>query len=308
MTLGTWLALFVTLVATAELVRALRHRALRQERWRRFFRHRTTTWGLGILVFLVLVAVAAPLIAPFDPNKQLDIVHLKNHSPSWTFLLGTDVLSRDVWSRTVYGARVSLGIGALGALVAVALGTFVGAVAGYYQRWIDAVLMRGVDVGLALPRIFILLMAVALWDGLPFAALIIVIGLTSWFGTSRLVRAEVLSLRQRDFVVAARALGAGSGRVIFRHVLPNAAAPIIVSAALGVGNVLLLEASLSFLGIGVKPPDPTWGNMIADNAPSIYTAPWSTLFPGLAISLVVLSLNAVADGVRDALDPREEAA
>src|SRR5439155_20056 len=148
-----------------------------------------------------------------------------------------------------------------GALVAVALGTLVGAVAGYYQRWIDAVLMRGVDVGLALPRIFILLMAVALWDGLPFAALIIVIGLTSWFGTSRLVRAEVLSLRQRDFVVAARALGAGSGRIIFRHVLPNAAAPIIVSAALGVGNVLLLEASLSFLGIGIKPPDPTWGNV-----------------------------------------------
>ncbi len=308
MTLGTWLALFVTLVATAELVRALRHRALRQERWRRFFRHRTTTWGLGILAFLVLVALAAPLVAPFDPTKQLDIVHLKNHSPSWTFLLGTDVLSRDVWSRTVYGARVSLGIGALGALVAVALGTLVGAVAGYYQRWIAAVLMRGVDVGLALPRIFILLMAVALWDGLPFAALIIVIGLTSWFGTSRLVRAEVLSLRQRDFVVAARALGAGNGRVIFRHVLPNAAAPIIVSAALGVGNVLLLEASLSFLGIGVKPPDPTWGNMIADNAPSIYAAPWSTLFPGLAISLVVLSLNAVADGVRDALDPREEPA
>jgi len=308
MTLGTWLALFVALVVTAELVRVLRHRGMRQERWRRFFRHRTTTWGLAILTFLVIIALAAPLIAPFDPNRQLDIVHLTNHPPSWTFLLGTDGVSRDVWSRTVYGARVSLGIGALGALVAVALGTLVGAVAGYFQRGIDTVLMRGVDVGLALPRIFILLMAVALWDGLPFAALIIVIGLTSWFGTSRLVRAEVLSLRQRDFVVAARALGAGSGRVIFRHVLPNAAAPIIVSAALGVGNVLLLEASLSFLGIGVKPPDPTWGNMIADNAPSIYTAPWSTLFPGLAISLVVLSLNAVADGVRDALDPREEAA
>ena len=308
MTLGSWLALVVALVLAAELVRLLRQRGMRQERWRRFFRHRTATWGLGILTFLVIVALAAPLIAPFDPNKQLDIVHLTNHAPSWTFLLGTDGVSRDVWSRTVFGARVSLGIGALGALVAVSLGTLVGAVAGYYQRWVDAVLMRGVDVGLALPRIFILLMAVALWDGLPFAALIIVIGLTSWFGTSRLVRAEVLSLRQRDFVVAARALGAGSGRVIFRHVLPNAAAPIIVSAALGVGNVLLLEASLSFLGIGVKPPDPTWGNMIADNAPSIYTAPWSTLFPGLAISLVVLSLNAVADGVRDALDPREEAA
>jgi len=308
MTLGTWFALFVALVMAAELVRALRHRAMRDERWRRFFRHRTTSWGLGILAFLVLVALAAPLIAPFDPNKQLDIVHLKNHGPSWIYLLGTDVLSRDVWSRTVYGARVSLGIGALGALVAVSLGTLVGAIAGYYQRWIDAVLMRGVDVGLALPRIFILLMAVALWDGLPFAALVIAIGLTSWFGTSRLVRAEVLALRQRDFVVAARALGAGSGRVIFRHVLPNAAAPIIVSAALGVGNVLLLEASLSFLGIGIKPPDPTWGNMIADNASSIYSAPWSTLFPGLAISLVVMSLNAVADGVRDALDPREDAA
>ncbi|OLC10900.1 MAG: hypothetical protein AUH41_01950 [Gemmatimonadetes bacterium 13_1_40CM_66_11] len=278
---------------------------MRRERWRRFFRLRTTSWGVGILTFLVLVALAAPLLAPFDPNRQLDIVHLTNRPPSWTFLLGTDPLSRDVWSRLVYGTRVSLGIGALGALVAVALGTLVGALAGYYRRWIEAVLMRGVDVGLALPRIFVLLMAVALWDGLPFAALVVVIGLTSWFGTSRLVRAEVLSLRQRDFVVAARALGAGSSRVIVRHVLPNAAAPIIVAAALGVGNVLLLEAALSFLGIGVPPPDASWGNMIADGMPGIYTAPWSTFFPGLAISLVVMSLNAIADGVRDALDPRE---
>jgi len=305
MTLGNWFAVLVALVVAAEFVRMLRRRALAQERWRRFFRHRTTSWGLGILAFLVLVALAAPLVAPFDPNRQLDIVHLTNQAPSWTFPLGTDPLSRDVWSRTAYGARVSLGIGALGALVAVALGTLVGAIAGYYRRWVDSVLMRGVDVGLALPRIFILLMAVALWDGLPFAALVIAIGLTSWFGTSRLVRAEVLALRQRDFVVAARALGADSGRVIFRHVLPNAAAPIIVSAALGVGNVLLLEASLSFLGIGIAPPDASWGNMIADGAPAIYTAPWSTLFPGLAIALVVMSLNAVADGVRDALDPRE---
>ena len=305
MTFGNWFAVLVALVVAAEFVRMLRRRALAQERWRRFFRHRTTSWGLGILAFLVLVALAAPLVAPFDPNRQLDIVHLTNQAPSLTFPLGTDPLSRDVWSRTAYGARVSLGIGALGALVAVALGTLVGAIAGYYRRWVDSVLMRGVDVGLALPRIFILLMAVALWDGLPFAALVIAIGLTSWFGTSRLVRAEVLALRQRDFVVAARALGADSGRVIFRHVLPNAAAPIIVSAALGVGNVLLLEASLSFLGIGIAPPDASWGNMIADGAPAIYTAPWSTLFPGLAIALVVMSLNAVADGVRDALDPRE---
>lgn len=308
MTLGTWLALFVALVVAGETVRALRLRGLQRERWRRFFKHRTTLWGVGILAFLVIIAIAAPLLAPYPPNKQLDIVHLKNHAPSWTFILGTDVLSRDVWSRVVWGARVSLGIGALGALVAVSLGTLVGALAGYYRRWVDPVLMRGVDVGLALPRIFILLMVVALWDGLPFAALVLAIGLTSWFGTSRLVRAEVLSLREREFVVAARALGADSGRVIFRHVLPNAAAPIIVSAALGVGNVLLLEASLSFLGIGIAPPDPSWGNMIADGASTIYSAPWTTLFPGLAISLVVMSLNAIADGFRDALDPREAAA
>jgi len=310
MTLGSWLALVIALVLAGELVRALRHRALRknQDRWRRFFKHRTTSWGIGIMTFLVIVAIAAPLIAPYPPNLQLGIVQLKNHPPSWTFLLGTDLLSRDVWSRLVWGARVSLGIGALGALVAISVGTIVGALSGYYRRWVDTVLMRGVDVGLALPRIFILLMVVALWDGLPFAALVLAIGLTSWFGTSRLVRAEVLSLREREFVMAARALGADGARVIFRHVLPNAAAPIIVSAALGVGNVLLLEASLSFLGIGVAPPDPSWGNMIADGASTIYSAPWTTLFPGLAIALVVMSLNAIADGLRDALDPREEPA
>ena len=308
MTFGSWLALVVAIVLSAEVVRWLRHRALRHERWRRFFRHPTAAWGCGILTFLIIIAIAAPLVAPLDPIVQPDPVGLKNHPPSLTFLMGTDVFSRDVWSRFAYGARVSLGIGALGALIAVALGSCVGAVAGYYRRWVDAILMRGVDIGLALPRIFIVLMAVALWDRLPFAWLTLVIGLTSWFGTSRLVRAEVLALRERDFVVAARALGVPSSRVIFGHVLPNAAAPIIVSAALSVGNVLLLEASLSFLGIGVAPPRPSWGNMIADGALAIYTAPWTTLFAGLAISLVVMSLNAVADGLRDALDPREDPA
>lgn len=308
MTFGSWLALVVAIVLATEAVRWLRERALRHDQWRRFFRHPTAAWGCGILTFLVIVAVAAPLVAPLNPIVQPDPVGLKNHPPSLTFLMGTDSFSRDVWSRFAYGARISLGIGALGALIAVALGSFVGAIAGYYRRWIETILMRAVDIGLALPRIFILLMAVALWDRLPFAWLALVIGLTSWFGTSRLVRAEVLGLREREFVVAARALGVPSRRVIFGHVLPNAAAPIIVSAALSVGNVLLLEASLSFLGIGVAPPRPSWGNMIADGAHSMYTAPWTTLFAGLAISLVVMSLNAIADGLRDALDPREEAA
>ena len=300
MTLGTWLALVVALVLSGELVRALRQRALRgnRDRWRRFFKHRTTSWGIGILTFLAIVALAAPLLAPYPPNQQLDIVQLKNHGPSWTFILGTDVLSRDVWSRLVWGARVSLGIGALGALVAISVGTVVGALSGYYRRWVDTVLMRSVDVGLALPRIFILLMVVALWDGLPFAALVLAIGLTSWFGTSRLVRAEVLSLREREFVMAARALGMGGARVIFRHVLPNAAAPIIVSAALSVGNVLLLEASLSFLGIGVAPPDPSWGNMIADGQSVLSAEPRLVLIPSAALFITVLAFNMLGDALR----------
>jgi len=306
-TLTAWFALLATLVLSTWAVGALRRRTARHEAGRRFFRHPTAAWGIGVLAFFVIVALAAPLVTSFDPRDQLDIVHLKSQAPSWSNILGTDVYSRDLWSRIAFGARISLIVGALGMLVAVTLGTLVGAVAGYYRRWVDAVLMRSVDVGLALPRIFVLLMAIALFGRLPLAILVLVIGFTSWFGTSRLVRAEVLSVRERDYVAAARAMGAGPGRVIFRHVLPNAAAPIIVSAALGIGNVLLLEAALSFLGIGVAPPAPSWGNMIADGAPYLASAPWTTLFPGLAIALVVMALNAVADALRDALDPREQA-
>src|SRR5205807_2355006 len=191
---------------------------------RRFFRHPTAGPGVFVLTFFVTIAIAAPVMAPYPPYYQIDIEH-PNHPPSAQFLLGTDPLSRDVWSRVVYGARVSLGIGAVAMLVAASVGTAVGAVAGYFRRWVDTTLMRLVDVGLAMPRIFVLLMAVALWEHIALWVLVLLIGLTGWFGTSRLVRAEVLSLREREFVAAARALGAGAGRVIFRHVLPNAAAP-----------------------------------------------------------------------------------
>jgi len=260
-----------------------------------------------VLTFFVTIAIAAPVVAPYPPYYQIDIEH-PDHAPSAQFLLGTDPLSRDVWSRVVYGARVSLGIGAVAMLVAVTVGTAVGAVAGYFRRWVDTALMRLVDVGLAMPRIFVLLMAVALWEHIALWVLVLLIGLTGWFGTSRLVRAEVLSLREREFAAAARALGAGAGRVIFRHVLPNAAAPIIVSAALGIGHMMLLEAGLSFLGMGVPSPTPSWGNMIADGWHKMAVAWWSSTFPGLAISLVVMALNAVGDALRDALDPRREAA
>src|SRR5947199_10790878 len=172
----------------------------------------------------------------------------------------------------------------------------------------DAALMRLVDIGLAMPRMFAMLVVVALWEHLAVPVFVLLIGLTGWFATSRLVRAEVLSLREREFVSAARALGAGTGRVIFRHVLPNAAAPIIVSAALGIGNVMLLEAGLSFLGLGVPSPVRSWGNMIYDGEPFMAGAPWTSLFPGCAIALVVMALHAVGDGLRDALDPRKETA
>ncbi len=303
----SWLALLGALALSLAAVSELRRHAGATAAGRRFFRHPTAAAALVVLGFFVSIAVAAPLVAPYAPSLTLEIVKLKNQPPSWLHLLGTDLYSRDLWSRIVYGARLSMGIGTLAMLVAITVGALVGAVAGYFRRWVDAVLMRLVDVGLAVPRLFVLLMAVALWEHVPLAVLVLLIGLTSWFGTSRLVRAQVLSLREREFVAAARALGAGSARVIFRHVLPNAAAPIIVSAALGIGNVMLLEAGLSFLGVGVPPPIPSWGNMIADGASQLATAPWTTVFPGLAIALVVMALNAVGDALRDALDPHQEA-
>ena len=299
------LTLFGAVIVALLVVEEARRRAAGNAR--RFFRNTPASWGLFVLAFFVTVAIAAPWVAPYGPSETLEVVVLKNRPPSLLHPLGTDLYSRDVWSRLVYGSRVSLSIGALAMLVAVTLGATVGAVAGYFRRRVDTVLMRIVDVGLAVPRMFLLLMAIALWEHLPLALLVLLIGLTGWFGTSRIVRAEVLSLRERDFVTAARALGAGPARIIVRHVVPNVAAPIIVSAALGIGNVMLLEAGLSFLGIGVPPPMPSWGNMIADGASQLATAPWSTVFPGLAIALVVMALHAVGDGLRDALDPRRGA-
>lgn len=310
MTPATWFALVAAVLWTAACVVWLRRRARRArgDAGRRFFRYPMATPGLAVLVFFATIALAAPLLAPYAPWLQLDIVQLQNLPPSWLHPFGTDLYSRDVWSRLVYGARVSLGIGTLGMLLAVTLGALVGATAGYFRRSVDAVLMRLVDVGLAVPRIFVVLVVIALWDRLALLPFVLLLGCTGWFPTSRLIRGEVLSLRERPFTDAARALGGGPWRVIFRHVLPNAAAPLIVSTALGIGNMMLLEAALSFLGVGVQAPRPSWGNMIADGREQFATALWTSLFPGLAIAFVVMALNAVGDGARDALDPRQESA
>lgn len=308
MTVASWLVLLATVLWTAGAV-AWSRRAARGphgEAWRRFFRHPTATIGIAVLVFFATVAVCAPLLAPYRPSLQLDIVALQNRPPSWLHPLGTDLYSRDVWSRLVYGAQVSLGIGTLGMVVAVMLGGLVGTVAGYFRGWTDTVLMRLVDVGLSVPRIFLVLLAIALWGRLGTGPLILLLGFTGWFATSRLVRAEVLSLRERPFTDAARTAGARPWRIITRHVLPNAATPLIVSAALGIGHMMLLEAGLSFLGVGVQPPVPSWGNMIADGRDQLTTALWTSLFPGLAIAITVMALNAVGDAARDALDPRAD--
>jgi peptide/nickel transport system permease protein len=305
---GAWLALVGTLALVAALLAAVHRRARHSAAGRRFFAYRPAGFGLFVLGLAVLLALGAPIVAPTPPAAQLDIVALQNQPPSLEHPLGTDLYSRDVWSRLVYGARISLAVGALATLVAVSLGAAVGAVAGYAGGLADSALMRVVDVGLSVPRVFLLLIMVGLWERIPLGALVLAIGASSWFGTSRLVRAEVLSLRRRGFVTAARAVGAGPVRVILQHVLPNAAAPVIVSAALSVGGVLLLEAGLSFLGIGVAPPRPSWGNMIADGRDAVRVAPWCVLFPGLAIALVVMACNAVGDGLRDALDPRRPTA
>ncbi len=299
------LALVVAVAVAWLVVARLRRHVEGSPAGRAFFAHAPARWGLTLLAITAVLALAAPVIAPYAPAAQLDIVALQNRPPSLAHVLGTDLYSRDVWSRLLYGARVSLSVGALGMLVALVVGTAVGATAGYRRGVVDAVLMRLVDVGLSVPRIFVLLVIAGLWERMPIGALTVAIGLTSWFGTSRLVRAEVLSVREREFVHAARALGAGPARIVVRHVLPNAAGPIIVTAALVTGAVMLLESGLSFLGIGVAPPLPSWGNMIADAKDHVRAAPWSVLAPGMAIGLVVTACAAVGDGLREAFDPRE---
>jgi peptide/nickel transport system permease protein len=263
----------------------------------------------GLLAVAVLSAIGllGPGMAPYDPRVQPDPVALRNAPPSLAHPLGTDPYSRDVLSRVLHGARISLVIAVLSVLLSVTAGTAVGLVAGFTGGPIDAVLMRSVDALLAIPRIFLLLIVAAWWEALGLAALIILLGLTSWFGTSRLVRASVLSVRTRDFVSAARSLGIGATRIVTRHVLPNVAGPILVTATLGVGQIVLIEAGLSYLGIGVRPPTPSLGSIIYDGEMSLATAPWTATAPGLVVVLTVLAFSTLGEGLRELLDPRSAA-
>jgi peptide/nickel transport system permease protein len=270
---------------------------------RHFRRNSLAMAGLVVIVLLYVTALMAPLLAPYDPIAQGDIVRDGYLGPHGAHLLGTDQFARDMLSRIIYGARISLAIGFVAVAIAIVLGSLLGAVAGYLGGRLDSLLMRFTDMVMAFPRLVLLIMIIALFE--PSVTLIIlVLGLTQWPGTARLVRGEVLSLREQEYVQAARALGFGRTRIIMRHLIPNVLAPVIVAATLGIGNTIVLEAGLSFLGMGVQPPTPSWGTLVADGRQNLIGAWWVATFPGLAIVLTVLAFNVVGDGLRDALDPR----
>lgn len=258
-------------------------------------------FGLAIVVGVSLAAILAPLVAPHDP-LALDVDTLLQ-APSLAHPFGTDALGRDVLSRILYGGRVSLWVGFVAVGISTAIGLALGLVSGYAGRLVDEIVMRGVDVMLCFPSFFLILAVIAFLTP-SLLNIMIVIGLTSWMGVARLVRAETLSLKSRDFVLAARVAGAGPARILIRHILPNALAPVLVSATLGVAGAILVESALSFLGLGVQPPQPSWGNMLMEGKEVLEIAPWLSIFPGLAILVTVLGYNLVGESLRDLLDPR----
>lgn len=270
----------------------------------RLRRDRPALVAAATLALLLTAAILAPVLAPYDPNVQPDIVGLARQAPSLAHPFGTDHYSRDLLSRVLYGARISLGVAGLAVLLSVSVGTAYGAVAGYAGGWVDGVMMRIIDALMAIPRVLLMIIALALWGRIALPTLILLLGLTGWFGTSRLVRSRVHALSRRDVALAARALGARNRRVLWRHVLPNALSPVLVAATLGIGSVIVLEAGLSFLGLGVQPPHASWGNIIHEGSSAPLESWWIALFPGLAMLVTVVAFNLLGDALRDALDPR----
>ena len=276
-------------------------RPLRKDVWRRFRRNKLAVVGMVMIVLLVLVAVFAPLIAPYEIDER-DTGNFRE-PPSSEHWFGTDQIGQDVFSRVVYGARVSLRIGIIATFMSLTIGLALGAIAGFFGRGLDTLIMRITDIFLAIPYI-VLAVAIASLLGRSENTVIIVLGLTGWLGICRIVRASFLSLRQLEYVEAAHALGYGKGRIMFRHILPNALQPIIVYGTIAVGAVILSEAALSFLGVGPQYPTPAWGLMVSEAKGSLSSAPHMIFFPGMAIFLTVLAFVFVGDGLRDALDPK----
>ncbi|MFO8059250.1 MAG: ABC transporter permease [Bacillota bacterium] len=269
--------------------------------YKRFRRHKLATAGVVILFVLYLTALLAPHLATHD-FAAVDPIN-RFQPPSVEHFFGTDRLGRDVFSRVLWGARVSLSVGFVAAGVAVTMGTVIGAVSGYFGGWVDNVLQRFTEIVQSFPTMFLLLTIIAIVDRSIFN-IMLVIGITSWPGLARLVRGEVLALRKQEFVEAARGLGARNFRIIFRHILPNAVAPIIVNTTLGIAGAILAESSLSFLGLGVQEPFPSWGSILNSGRGHLRNAPWVSLYPGIFIFITVLAFNYIGDGLRDALDPR----
>jgi peptide/nickel transport system permease protein len=270
---------------------------------------RRAQFGLVVILLAIAVALAAPLLAG-DPVVQRDIVATRFLPPLSTDVhgafhaLGTDRFGRDVWARLAYGARISLGVGVLAVLLSVTIGVLIGAASGFWPGALGTLLLGLTDFALALPRVVLLLLLASLWQ--PSAALVVaVLGLTGWMTVARLVHGEVRALSARPFVESAVALGVRGPRVLVRHILPNAMTPVIVTAALGVGNAIMLEAGLSFLGLGVQPPTPSWGNLIASGRDTLVNAPWVATAPGVALVLVVVAATLLGDALRDRMDPAQ---
>ncbi|HPR54893.1 MAG TPA: ABC transporter permease [Deltaproteobacteria bacterium] len=267
----------------------------------RLFRDRLAVAGLAIVLGFFALSVLTPVIAPYDP-AAIDVDNILA-PPSPKHLFGTDDLGRDVFTRMLYGAGISLKVGFVAVGIAVIIGTLLGAVSGYYGGLADVVIMRFVDIMLCFPSFFLILAVIAFMEPSIFN-IMAVIGFTSWMGITRLVRAEFLSLKERDFVLAVKAMGASAPRIIFGHILPNAMAPVLVAATLGIAAAVLTESALSFLGIGVQPPTPSWGNMLTQGQSVLGIAWWLSFFPGMAILVTVLGYNLLGEGIRDAIDPR----
>ncbi len=270
--------------------------------WAKFHRNRLASVSAIVVITLLLLAVFAPWVAPRDP-LYIDMAQKFAKPGEAGFVLGADELGRDVLSRLLHAGRVSLSVGLMTALITVLVGSILGAMAGYYGGTIDAVIMRLVDVLLSMPTIFLMLALAAFLKPTLFT-ITLIIGLNSWMAVARMVRGQILSLKQQEFILAARAMGANDGRLIFRQLLPNAFAPVLVAATLNVATAILLESSLSYLGYGIQPPTASWGNMLNNAQTYVLYAPWVAVYPGIMITLTVLSFNFAGDGLRDALDPR----